>query len=182
MLVLVTGGAASGKSEHAERIISGITEGPRLYLATMEPYGKEAQRRIKRHRRLREGKGFETLECASGIKYLELTKWYGGILLEDLGNLAANEMFSGPTAGGDMVSEILEGIEHLQKHCGILAVVTNEVFSDGMPYDADTTSYIEALGKLNTILGAEAEFVYESVCGILLKIKGAPTDAAGGGL
>lgn len=39
MLILVTGGAASGKSEHAERLVCEKAQS-RLYLATMQPFGK----------------------------------------------------------------------------------------------------------------------------------------------
>ena len=38
MLILVTGGAASGKSEHAERLVCEKAQS-RLYLATMQPRG-----------------------------------------------------------------------------------------------------------------------------------------------
>lgn len=47
MLVLVTGGAASGKSELAERIVCELAKGkPMLYVAAMETEGEEAQKRI----------------------------------------------------------------------------------------------------------------------------------------
>ena len=49
MLVLVTGGAASGKSEHAEKIVCARAHS-KLYLATMQPFGKSARARIARHR------------------------------------------------------------------------------------------------------------------------------------
>ena len=45
MLILVTGGAASGKSEHAERLLCEKAQS-RLYLATMQPFGKSAEARI----------------------------------------------------------------------------------------------------------------------------------------
>ena len=45
MFLLVTGGAASGKSEYAEQRAMQAAA-PRVYLATMEPFGAEAQRRI----------------------------------------------------------------------------------------------------------------------------------------
>ena len=61
MLVLVAGGAASGKSEHAEKIVCARAHS-KLYLATMQPFGKSARARIARHRKLREGKGFYTVE------------------------------------------------------------------------------------------------------------------------
>ena len=45
MLILVTGGAASGKSEHAERLVCEKAQS-RLYLATMQPFGAAAQARM----------------------------------------------------------------------------------------------------------------------------------------
>lgn len=85
MLVLVTGGAASGKSEHAEKIICARAHS-KLYLATMQPFGKSARARIARHRKLREGKGFYTVERSLDLK---ACKWIVIMtdLLEDLGNL-----------------------------------------------------------------------------------------------
>ena len=90
MLILVTGGAASGKSEHAERLVCEKAQS-RLYLATMQPFGKSAEARIARHRALRAGKGFATVERTLDLANLRLSRQYDGILLEDLGNLLANE-------------------------------------------------------------------------------------------
>ena len=53
-VTLVIGAAASGKSAYAESLCLGH-DGPRVYLATMEPFGEEGARRIARHRALREG-------------------------------------------------------------------------------------------------------------------------------
>ena len=65
MILLVTGGSASGKSEYAENRALQLakTEQKKLiYLAAMKPFGEEAAKRIERHRQLRAGKGFETVE------------------------------------------------------------------------------------------------------------------------
>lgn len=52
MLIVVTGGSGSGKSALAETIA--MNRGtPRVYIATMEPWGEEAQARIKRHKKMR---------------------------------------------------------------------------------------------------------------------------------
>ena len=61
MFTLVIGGSASGKSEFAEQLTLSL-DGPRLYIATMEPFGVEAQARIARHRTARRERGFETIE------------------------------------------------------------------------------------------------------------------------
>ena len=49
MLTLVTGGAASGKSEYAERLAAAC-DGPRVYIATMRPLDKGSVARIEKHR------------------------------------------------------------------------------------------------------------------------------------
>ena len=58
------GGAASGKSRYAEDLLCALSgEGPRIYLATMEAMDEESRARVRRHRALRQNKGFSTLEC-----------------------------------------------------------------------------------------------------------------------
>ena len=171
ILILVTGGAASGKSAHAERLLCDRAPSSRLYLATMQPFGAAARARIARHRALRQGKGFETVERPLGLAGLELPRRYDGILLEDLGNLLANELFAPEGAKDAAFGSILAGIERLQDCCETLVIVTNEIFSDGLPYPPETVQYIELLGRLNAALCARAQAAYESVCGILLPVK-----------
>lgn len=172
MLILVTGGAASGKSAHAEQLLCDRAPSSRLYLATMQPFGAAAQARIARHRALRQGKGFETVERPTDLAGLALAQHYDGILLEDMGNLLANEMFAPEGAGDVAFGSILAGIDHLQDCCETLVVVTDEIFSDGLDYPPETARYIAHLAELNRALTARAEAVYESVCGILLPLKG----------
>ena len=172
MLILVTGGAASGKSAHAERLVCEAAPSSQLYLATMQPFGAAAQARIARHRALRQGKGFETVERPLGLQSLTLARQYDGILLEDLGNLLANEIFAPDGAGDAAFGSILAGIAHLQDCCETLVVVTDEIFFDGLDYPPETARYIRDLAALNRALGAQADAVYESVCGILLPLKG----------
>lgn len=171
MLILVTGGSASGKSAHAERLLCEYAAGSRLYLATMQPFGTAAQKRIARHRALRQGKGFQTVERPFNLAGLILPQRYDGILLEDLGNLLANELFAPGGAKDAAFGSILVGIGRLQECCETLVIVTNEIFSDGLPYPAETIRYIELLGRLNAALCARADAAYESVCGILLPVK-----------
>ena len=165
MLVLVTGGSGSGKSEFAENKAMSLGEN-RTYIAAMKPIGEEAQKRIERHRALREGKGFETVERYTDIKNLDVS---GTAILECMSNLLANEMFSG--SGENAVSEILAGVDALMKKCGNLVIVTNEVSSDGMDYGGETEKYMKNLGALNCFLALKADEVYEVNCGIARKIN-----------
>ncbi|MGN0576267.1 MAG: bifunctional adenosylcobinamide kinase/adenosylcobinamide-phosphate guanylyltransferase, partial [Ruminococcus sp.] len=51
-MTLITGGAKCGKSKLAEKLLDSF-QGNKIYIATMLPYGDEAEAAIKRHRKLR---------------------------------------------------------------------------------------------------------------------------------
>lgn len=173
MRIIVTGGAASGKSAHAERILFEHTpRGKRLYVATMQPFGDAAKARIARHHALRAGKGFETIEQYIDLRALDTQGSYEGILVECMSNLLANEMFSPKGAGDHAVQAILDGLDALEAQCRVLVVVTNEIFSDGESYPAETMCYMKRLAQLNTELICGADAAAESVCGILIPWKG----------
>ena len=164
MIVLVTGGASSGKSAFAERVACALPA-PHVYLATMRGAGAEAAARIERHRALRAGKGFETVECPNMLESLahsgSLPDW-GTVLLEDLGNLAANEMFAEHSR---TASEVMAGIDSVASQCANLVIVTNEIGSDGCSYDDGTRAYLEFLGALACACAARADAVVEVVAG-----------------
>ena len=65
----------------------------------MEPMeDAECRARIEKHRRQRAGKGFVTIERGVDLAGLALPA-RGDVLLEDLGNLTANEPYSPAGAG-----------------------------------------------------------------------------------
>ena len=63
MITLVLGGSGSGKSAYAEHLLDGKTN--KYYIATMQVYDAEGEKKVARHRRLRAGKGFVTIESLS---------------------------------------------------------------------------------------------------------------------
>lgn len=168
MRVLVVGGSASGKSSFAEALALSLSE-KRYYLATMAVFGEEAKSRIERHRLMRRGKGFETIECERGLGSLTLPS-RGLVLLEDMGNLCANELFSG-SGEHNVVDIILNDIRKLSSRCEHLIVVSNEVFSGGTDYAGDTLLYMHELARINNSLANEFDMVYHIQCGIEVRIK-----------
>lgn len=173
MLVLVTGGAASGKSELAEGIACRLAQGePMLYVAAMDPQGEEAQKRIARHRALRAGKGFTTLEHAKRYDRMHVPKGFYVALFECMSNALANELFAPDGAGDHWEASILVGVDALEQACAHVVIVTNDVFADGVTYDTWTMRYLHALGALNQRLAQRADVVIESVCGIPVYRKG----------
>lgn len=92
MLILVTGGSGSGKSAFAEqKAVSLAAGGELVYLATMQVYGEEGKKKVERHRQLRRGKGFETIERPVRVDRAEPGE-DATVLLECMSNLMANEM------------------------------------------------------------------------------------------
>jgi adenosylcobinamide kinase/adenosylcobinamide-phosphate guanylyltransferase len=168
MLILVTGGSASGKSAYAESLCLGVS--PRVYLACMQPFGAEGAKRIERHRAMRKDKGFLTVERYTDLAKLSLPPCRC-VLLEDVGNLAANEMFS-EEPPRDPFDAVINGAEALLKQCERVVVVTDEIGSDGTDYDPAVTAYLAALGALNRALSARADAVIEVVAGIPIPLKG----------
>ena len=171
MLELVTGGSGSGKSAYAEsRICEYNRQAPKplFYIATMFPYGEETEKKIERHRILRKGKGFETLEWYTGLKqHLEEGSLKGAdVLLECMSNLVANEMYMESGAGCHADQAILEGIQELNQQCANLVIVTNEVFSESVPDSPEMKEYKRILGKINCEIAAMADRVTEVIYGI----------------
>lgn len=173
MLTLVIGGAASGKSEYAESLVLDAGPGPRYYLATMEPMDGECRARIEKHRRMRAAKGFTTVERYTDLEGLALPE-RGTVLLEDLGNLAANELYSPAGAGPEKALEaILRGIASLRAQCRALVVVSNEIFAGGRDYAPGTEGYLKLMADAHRALAAGADRVCEVVCGLPYDYKGA---------
>lgn len=168
MLTLIIGAAGSGKSAFAEDFVQSFP-GQKLYIATMLPRGKEAELRISRHRLQREGLGFLTVECALGLKKLSVPP-LANVLLEDLSNLLANELFEPQGRGFQAAAD---GLRALYRKCGNLTVVSNEVFSGGSRYADDTDRFLRSLAAWNREIAREADLVIEIVCGLPNVLKGA---------
>ena len=198
MIHLVTGGSGSGKSEYGEGLILDIPDGERFYIATMESSGREAERRIARHRKLRAGKGFLTIERPRDLGGLILPgEGRKNVLLECVSNLAANEMFGGGACGSaesagetgacglaepaqetgpdrlaELARRIVSDIRSLARQADHLVIVTNQVGEDGCCYDRETRAYIALVGRVNQELAKLADQVTEVVFGIPVIVKG----------
>lgn len=172
MRVLVLGGSGSGKSIIAENIAVRLANGGLLYyLATMRVYGEEDTQRVERHRDMRGGKGFVTVEKPADIGGFA-PESSATVLLECLSNLLANEMFSEKRAQESAAEKILAEIKFLSATCRNLVVVSADVFRDGRKYEKSVEEYIASLGRLNRELTRGADVVIESAAGIPIFLKG----------
>lgn len=172
MLVFVIGGSGSGKSEYAEGRVLAAGDMPRYYVATMEPFGPEAKKRIGRHRVLRAGKGFLTVECACRLESLQLPAG-GAVLIEDLSNLIANEIWSARGRGFSrhLAGEVCDGVLRLLAEQELVVIVGNDIHRDIGELTAETKQFVEILAEVQALLAGRADEVTEVVCGIALKVK-----------
>ena len=176
MMHVITGGSGSGKSAYAEMWLTGKPEKseekkaicPYLYIATMRPFGAETQKKIERHRQMRAGKGFQTLECYGDLRTLDdsIQRWKRSKSILDINKTCRNEKNQENAKTGGI---LLECVSNLLTER--LAIVTNEVHSDLQDYSEETKKYIGLLGKINQELGKMADQVTEVVYGIPIKIK-----------
>ena len=166
MIVLVTGGSGCGKSTWAEKLVETLPAGNRIYAATMQVYDRESELRVERHRKQRADKGFRTVECEKDLAGAPIED--GSIvLLEDLVNLTANEMFD----GGDP-ARIVPAIRALAARCSHLIMVTNDLFSDGMDYSPSVQEYLRCLAEINRQAAETADCVVEVVYSVPVALKG----------
>lgn len=172
MPTLVTGGASCGKSEYAEQLALD-QGGRRIYIATMQPYGDDAALRITRHRELRQGKGFNTIEWYTDLERLQIAKGFT-VLLECLGNLAANELFREGADYQTARRNILDGLASLCAQADELIIVNNDITSDGCVYTAETQQYIDLLADVTSAFIGSCSRVIEVVCGIPIWHRGQP--------
>ena len=146
MITLITGGSGSGKSAYAEKYIchasneKGCKE--KYYIATMQVFDEEGQRKIDRHRRLRAGKGFITIEqprdiqdAVSKLQSENCLKTGQSALLECMSNLVANEMLppvdASDTKEAGVKKEALDEPENMRDYENtLISRVSKKVLKD----------------------------------------------------
>ena len=166
MVVLVVGTPDSGKSECAERLICELAgDNPKFYIATMEPFGEEGAERVKKHRAMREGRRFETIECTHNITSL-IPKLEDIVnpncLLECMSNLIGNEMYlpeNGAKSDTELQDYIVNSVKQLCETARNTVIVTNE-FAMEDSFDDETIRYVGMICEINEKLRAFADQVY----------------------
>ncbi|WP_218082877.1 bifunctional adenosylcobinamide kinase/adenosylcobinamide-phosphate guanylyltransferase [Anthocerotibacter panamensis] len=179
-LVLVLGGARSGKSSFAERLASHYTgDHGVLYLATAEASDAEMILRINRHRALRPP-SWHTVEAplkvAAAVKTALQQAPTALILLDCLTLLASNWLLAAhlheiQRAEEGLYQELNALLEQVETaHIG-LVVVSNEVGMGLVPPYPLGRVYRDLLGHLNQYLARKADLVYTMVAGLPLEVK-----------
>ncbi|MER8597348.1 bifunctional adenosylcobinamide kinase/adenosylcobinamide-phosphate guanylyltransferase [Mesorhizobium sp. M1339] len=165
-LTLVIGGARSGKSAHAERLVSACPA-PWSYIATAQAYDEEMRQRIALHRS-RRGDGWTTIEALLDLAgAIEALPDGQPVLIDCLTLWLTNHML----ADHDVEAECQRLADVLSRPRGPWFVVSNEVGQGIVPDNALARRFRDAAGRLNQDVAAVAGTVLLMVAGLPLKVK-----------
>ena len=165
-VVLITGGARSGKSRRAEARTRAFAGRP-VYLATAEALDEEMRERIAKHRARRGGEWIEREVPLDLVKTLIETDGGGARLVDCLTLWLSNLLH----AGRDWSKAISELTEALSEQRSPVIMVTNEVGLGIVPDNALARAYRDAAGHMNQTIAAVADEVEFVVAGLPMKLK-----------
>lgn len=166
-LTLVLGGAASGKTAWAERLVLGSGLAP-VYLATAQAWDAEMQAKIARHRDIR-GTGWTTIEAPLDVvSPLEQADADHAILLDCATLWLSNHLL----ADHDPDAEAAALLRALSLCKAPVVVVSNEVGAGIVPDNALARRFRQAQGELNQRLAEQADLAVAVMAGLPLVLKG----------
>jgi adenosylcobinamide kinase/adenosylcobinamide-phosphate guanylyltransferase len=174
-IVLILGGARSGKSAFAQRL-AGQMGKKVLFVATGEPLDEEMKARIEQHQKSRP-KSWRTLEAPRGIgRALKEQSGDADMAVIDCITLLVSNLMEAEIdcneAESRLAAEINELIAAVDTIKADVIMVSNEVGLGLVPDNKLGRIYRDLLGKANQLLAHHATEVYFLAAGIPLKIKG----------
>ncbi len=175
-IMLITGGARSGKSRYAQARAEELPA-PRLYVATMPVIDEEMRERVDKHRANRAGQGWETVEEQCDLEgVLVGSGEFSARLVDCLTAWISNLMYHAEQVGrGVSEEEIAERCRRVAGVCqglpGTVIFVTNEVGMGLVPDSPVGRRFRDLAGRCNQVLAGEADSVVLLVCGCPVVVK-----------
>lgn len=178
-LILILGGARSGKSSYAQRLALERAGRDVLVVATAEAGDAEMRERIRVHQRERPA-GWRTLEAPLDVGP-QISTAAGAaqiVVLDCLTLLVSNvivalgETASAQTADLAVTREIESLLAAYRAGAATWMIVSNEVGLGVVPAFSLGRTYRDALGRANQTLAAAADHVLFMVAGLPLRVKG----------
>ena len=176
--VLVLGGARSGKSVTAERMLSGRTRVD--YVAcgmSVDDADPSWAERVRRHqeRRPAHWTTLETLDLEDVLGSADgaavpllvdcLSTWLAGVM-DECG------LWTGAASADKELADRVDGLLHAWRSTRrVVVAVSNEVGSGVVPATASGVRYRDELGRLNALIAAECEQVWLCTAGIARRLR-----------
>ena len=177
-LILVTGGARSGKSAFAERLLCDVTA-RRAYIATCPVLDDEMRERVRRHRENRAAANWLTIEeqfdPGAALRRAE-EQGCDGALIDCLTLWLSNLFFRAeqrnePFGEAEAAVECEKLLPQLRAFPGTVVAVLNEVGSGVVPESPLGRRFRDASGRCGQLIAASADELFLAVCGIAIRIK-----------
>lgn len=169
-LMLILGGARSGKSRYAEGLIAALPpvwNPPWIYVATAEPGDEEMRARIAAHR-ARRGPSWQTVEAPQELAEAVILAQPAPVLVDCLTLWLSNLML----IDADIEAETVRLERALEAATAPVVLVSNEVGSGIVPEHPLGRRFRDLQGALNQRIAARAERVVLMVAGLPLAVKG----------
>ncbi|MBR3064263.1 MAG: bifunctional adenosylcobinamide kinase/adenosylcobinamide-phosphate guanylyltransferase [Bacteroidales bacterium] len=167
-IVLITGGARSGKSAYAEQMALALSEAP-VYLATARIWDEEFRERVRRHQE-RRGPQWTNIEEE---KYLSRHPVAGRVVLVDCLTLWCTNFFFDLESQVDAaLTAAREEFDRFTAQDATFLFVTNEIGMGGTSDNEIQRKFTDLQGWMNQYAASRADEVILMVSGIPVKIKG----------
>lgn len=164
-LTFVIGGARSGKSAHAERLVAALAP-PWTYIATAQGFDEEMRERIAIHRARRD-RNWRTVDAPIELAAALEAAGEGAVLVDCLTLWLTNHVL----AGHDLGAQCARLVDVLSRPRGAWFVVSNEVGMGIVPENALARRFRDEAGRLNQQVAAIAHRVVLTVAGVPVQVK-----------
>ena len=166
-IILITGGARSGKSKHAEKLALTLSDNP-VYLATARIWDDEFKQRVLRHQRDR-GSEWTNLEEEKWLSSYSLTN---RVVLIDCVTLWCTNFFFDLQADVDKALQaVKEEFDKLVSQEATFIFVTNEIGMGATSENEIQRKFTDLQGWVNQYIAARADKVVLMVSGIPVNVK-----------
>jgi len=174
-IILVTGGARSGKSKWAQHHAESLS-GPHFFLATAPVLDEEMAERVRRHQKDREGFHWKSIEeqidlgnaikqCDSGTILIDcLTLWVNNLMYQ------AEQMKR--VLNEDQIVESAKKVaDAVKSFNGTCIFVTNETGFGLIPENPMARNFRDLAGRCNQVFAESASEAWLLISGISMKLK-----------
>lgn len=166
-IILITGGARSGKSSYAERRALQLAPNP-IYMATAHVWDEEFRQRVVRHQQAR-GPEWTNVEEE---RYLSHHRVEGRVVLIDCVTLWCTNFFFQTQGDVERSLEALkQEFDRFTKQEATFLFVTNEIGMGGISENELQRKFTDLQGWMNQYIASCADEVVMMVCGIPMKVK-----------
>lgn len=169
-IILVLGGARSGKSAYALTLAKKYKKV--AFIATCQGLDKEMRGRIRLHKEARP-KNWKTFEKTKDLAPLliNIGNSFDCIIIDCLTLLVSNLILAGYKEE-KILKKIKELLDSIKKNKTKVIMVSNEAGLGIVPAKKIGRDFRDIAGRVNQIVAAEADNVFFTVSGIPLKLKG----------